>query len=301
MTPGEKILVTGAGGFTGKHFIAAARQQGFDCTGAYQFESDAAEASGAAIAVDLLDREGLIAAVKDIRPNYVVHLAAMSFVAHGDTAEIYRVNLLGTTNLLDALRQSSGNLQKVLIASSANIYGNAQVLPITEHTAVNPLNHYGVSKHAMEMAAKLYHDLPLTIVRPFNYTGQGQHANFLIPKIVAAYRERSAELLLGNLDVSRDFSDVRDVVAAYLALLLAEGSGDVFNVCSGIATPLVGIIEALNRLSGLDMKIAASAEFKRGNEILTLYGSPEKLEGKIGPYRSHQLEQTLEWMLNASS
>jgi nucleoside-diphosphate-sugar epimerase len=183
-----------------------------------------------------------------------------------------------------------------LIASSANIYGSAASLPITENTAPQPANHYGVSKYAMEMAVAQFTDLPIVLVRPFNYTGIGQHESFLIPKIVNAYKQMQPEIQLGNLDVSRDFSDVRDVVDAYLKLLELPAPAPVYNICSGVPTSLLSIVNSLNEIAGYKISVATNPDFVRANEIKELYGSCQLLEESIGSFRKHNIRETLQWM-----
>jgi len=208
------ILVTGASGFTGRYFIAAAQKQGYRCVALCHEASEIVPEADECVVADLLDLGGLNSAIRQVKPGLVLHLAAISFVAHENIPQIYQVNLVGTLNLINALSSHSKQLQRIVIASSANIYGNVLSLPISENTVPQPANHYGVSKYAMEMATAQFADLPIVLVRPFNYTGIGQSRNFLIPKIVHAYKQGEPDIQLGNLDVSRDFSDVRDVVDA---------------------------------------------------------------------------------------
>ncbi|MDA9987457.1 GDP-mannose 4,6-dehydratase [Luminiphilus sp.] len=291
------LLITGAAGFTGRHLVAAANQKGCRCIAVAQHEGQTVPGAHDTVIADLLDPESLEKAIVTAKPDYVVHLAAISFVAHGSAAEIYQVNQLGTLNLLDAIRKSAPGVTKVMIASSANIYGNTTELPITESVPPAPVNHYGMSKVTMEMATQLYTDLPIVLTRPFNYTGCGQSPNFLIPKIVTAYKAGKQEIELGNLDVSRDFSDVRDVVAAYLRLLETENTALTYNICSGTATSLLSVIETLNHLAGYQIQVCVNPDLVRGNEIKMLYGSPALLEGAVGTYRKYTLTDTLAWML----
>ena len=293
------LLITGAAGFTGRHLIAAANAKGYRCIAVAQHEGSEVSGAHDTLVADLLSPAALERAVEQAAPDYIVHLAAISFVAHGNTSEIYQVNQLGTVNLLDAVQKSAPGIKKVLIASSANIYGNATELPITEATPPAPVNHYGMSKVTMELATKLYADLPIVVSRPFNYTGCGQSANFLIPKIVNAFKAGKKEIELGNLDVSRDFSDVRDVVTAYLRLLETENTAPAYNICSGTATSLLTVIEMLNELAGYEMQVSVNPDFVRSDEIKTLYGSSALLESAIGKYRQFSLKDTLAWMLAA--
>ncbi len=184
---------------------------------------------------DLARPEQLRAALEAVQPDCIVHLAAITFVPHGDPLEIYQTNLFGTFNLLDAILAVGLRPRKILLASSANVYGNPSVEVIDETLCPAPVNHYAMSKLAMEHMARTYQDrLPILMTRPFNYTGPGQDQHFLLPKIVGCYRRRQPVIELGNLDVIRDFSDVRFVVEAYRRLLDSDVAGETVNICSGV-------------------------------------------------------------------
>jgi nucleoside-diphosphate-sugar epimerase len=240
--------------------------------------------------------------IAQVRPDHVVHLAGIAFVAHGDADAIYRTNVVGTRNLLEALSQSTHKPRSVLLASSANVYGNATVEPIVESTVAAPANDYAVSKLAMEYMAKLWADrLPITIVRPFNYTGVGQSLNFLLPKIVDHFKRRAPVLELGNLDVVRDFSDVRSVVTSYQRLLEANTAGETFNVCSGVGHSLQEILQIMRDITGHYPEIRVNPAFVRSNEVHRLIGSRAKLEAVIGPVPAIPLHDTLKWMLDGDN
>jgi GDP-6-deoxy-D-talose 4-dehydrogenase len=295
--PGEApgiTLVTGLGGFTGRHLQPLLEQHGHEVHGIAASNEPAATR---VYPVDLLDADGLADVVRRVRPRRVVHLAAISFVAHGDAAEIYATNIVGTRNLLRALAALPQPPASVLLASSANIYGNAAREPIVEDCPAQPMNDYAVSKCAMEQMAALWADkLPLTVVRPFNYTGVGQAGHFLIPKIVDAYRRRLPEVELGNIDVERDFSDVRDVVEAYRRLIERSPRG-VFNVCSGEAIALRDVMATAQELTGHAMGVRVNPAFVRANEVKRLRGSSEKLDAAIGTWPRRAMRDTLRWML----
>jgi nucleoside-diphosphate-sugar epimerase len=216
---GKRALITGLRGFTGYYMAHELSAAGYHVFGTVL----PGETTGPDIfTVDLLDRASVAAAVEQVRPDVVVHLAAIAFVAHNDADQMYRVNVVGTRNLLEALAAGSHKPSSVLLASSANIYGNAEVAVIDESVAPNPANDYAVSKLAMEYMARLWMDkLPITIARPFNYTGVGQTENFLLPKIVSHFRKGARRIELGNLAIARDFSDVRMVARSYRRLLAA--------------------------------------------------------------------------------
>lgn len=293
-----KVLITGVRGFTGQHLLKELLNAGHEVCGLAH--TPAPEASVRVHVCDLLDRTALTEVLAREQPEAVVHLAAIAFVAHGDARAIYETNVVGTRNLLDAIHTSGCRPKSVLLASSANIYGNADREVIDESTPAAPANDYAVSKLAMEYMARLWEDkLPITIVRPFNYTGVGQSPNFLLPKIVSHFRERKPVLELGNLHVVRDFSDVRSVVAAYGRLLDERFAGQTFNVCSGTGYALKDVLAMMSDLAGYQPEIKVNMAFVRANEVHTLIGSNAKLREAIGAQPTIALHDTLQWMLEA--
>lgn len=293
-----KVLITGVRGFTGQHLLKELLNAGHEVCGLAH--TPAPEASVRVHVCDLLDRTALTEVLAREQPEAVVHLAAIAFVAHGDARAIYETNVVGTRNLLDAIHTSGCRPKSVLLASSANIYGNADREVIDESTPAAPANDYAVSKLAMEYMARLWEDkLPITIVRPFNYTGVGQSPNFLLPKIVSHFRERKPVLELGNLHVVRDFSDVRSVVAAYGRLLDERFAGQTFNVCSGTGYALKDVLAMMSDLAGYQPEIKVNMAFVRANEVHTLIGSNAKLREAIGAQPTIALRDTLQWILEA--
>lgn len=293
----RRALITGINGFTGRYLAPELQAAGYRVFGTGHH----GESGGTDIyTVDLCDRDGLGAVVAEVRPDVVAHLAAISFVAHGDAETMYRVNLVGTRRLLEALAALGAPPHAVLLASSANIYGNAPVELIDESVVPAPANDYAVSKLAMEYLARLWMDrLPIVITRPFNYTGVGQPLHFLLPKIVAHYRARAPVIELGNTDVARDFSDVRTVAVAYRRLLEAAPAGEVFNVCSGNAYTLTDVLRMMGDIAGYEIQVTINPAFVRANEVKRLVGSNRKLLRAIGPLPWIPIEETLQWMYGA--
>ena len=302
-TPPRRVLVTGLGGFTGGYVQAALQQRGWEVWGLGAQPAPAGTSDTATqryLQADLADSAALAHAVAQVRPQAVVHLAAIAFVGHGDADAFYRVNLLGTRHLLAALAALPQPPARVLLASSANVYGNQTEGMLDEATAPRPANDYAVSKLAMEHMARLWSErLPLTIVRPFNYTGVGQSVDFLLPKIVAHFRRRAAAIELGNLDVWRDFSDVRAVADAYGRLLDAPAAvGTTVNVCSGHSHSLREVIAMAEQITGHTLQVQVNPAFVRANEVKTLLGNPAHLHTLIGTdWANPPLQDTLRWML----
>jgi GDP-6-deoxy-D-talose 4-dehydrogenase len=283
-----KILLTGAGGFTGRFFKSQAEAAGHEVC---------------VITSDLTDKVGLEAEVATMMPaDAVVHLAAISFVGHADESAFYGVNVIGTMNLLSALAKCPGQLQAILLASSANVYGNCDTSPIIENQAPAPVNHYAMSKLAMEYMAKTYFvHLPVMIARPFNYTGPRQATQFLIPKLVTHFANKAESIELGNLHVEREFNDVRTVCDAYLGLLSNGVPGEVYNVCSGKPYTLSYVIDLLKQITSHSIEVKVNPAFVRANEVHRLCGNPGKLIKSIGSQTQYDLKETLRWMLDCTN
>lgn len=281
----QKILLTGAAGFTGLFFKA---------------QAEAAGQTVVPLQANLTDKAAVAAEVVQAQPDAVVHLAAISFVGHADDTAFYGVNVVGTMNLLSAVAALPVKPAKVLLASSANIYGNCDASPIAESQPPAPVNHYAMSKLAMEHMAMTYADrLPIVITRPFNYTGPGQAPQFLIPKLVSHFARKADRIELGNLHVEREFNDVRMVCDAYLRLLSNGVSGQAYNVCSGQPYTLQHVISTLEQITGHHMQVKVNPAFVRANEVHRLCGSPDKLLSAVGDLPKHTLFETLSWMLQA--
>ena len=298
----KRVLITGSTGFTGRYIAAEMHSAGYEVYGLmHRLPERKIPDLTAAHVCDLGDRLGLKRIAEEVRPDYVMHLAGIAFVEHGDMDAIYRTNVVGTRNLIEAVANSGYKPQSVLLASSANIYGNATVEPIDETTPAAPANDYAVSKLAMEYMARLWFDqLPITLVRPFNYTGAGQSLDFLLPKIVDHFKRRAAVLELGNLDVVRDFSDVRSVVKRYRLLVESGISGEAFNICSGQGHSLREVLQLMRDLTGHNPEIRVNPAFVRANEVHRLIGSPAKLDAAIGVVPNIPLRDTLQWMLETA-
>lgn len=282
----KRLLLTGANGFTGRHFSRAARNAGYEVL---------------PLAADLTNPVALAREIGTLRPDTVVHLAAISFVGHANPRAFYDVNVVGTTNLLDALCELAEPPDSVLLASSANVYGNSTQSIISEEQAVAPINHYATSKLAMEHMARTYlSKLPVFFVRPFNYTGPGQAASFVVPKMVKHFAQRAAVLELGNLEVEREINDVDFVCEAYLRLLSAAKPGDLYNVCSGQPVALRDILALLAQLSGHQLQVEVNPSFVRANEVRRLCGNPDRLIGRVGEIKLPGLKKTLDRMLSES-
>jgi nucleoside-diphosphate-sugar epimerase len=279
----DRLFVTGAQGFTGRHLVQLAINEGFEV-----IESNS----------DLLDVNSLSQEVNKCQPNYVVHLAAISSTISENQKLVYETNLIGSFNLLTTLNELTNKPKKVLLASSAHVYGNSQKEIFKETDELNPFNHYGVSKSSMElMARQFFHQLPIVIARPFNYTGVGHDANFVIPKIISHYKEKKSQIELGNINTEREYNDVRSVCSSYLKLLSSPVTSDIFNVCSGEVYTIRKILSILESITNYQLQVLQNPQLLRPHELKKLCGDPQKLQLTIGDFSQFTIKETLEWML----
>ena len=289
------MLVTGAAGFTGRHLCTHLRECGYRVFGLVEH----ARVDSDDLVADLLDAPALGAAIRTAAPDHVVHLAAIAFPGHAEAASIYRVNLTGTLTLLEALVREGFGRNRVLLPSTGTVYASSESGELVETAPLAPATHYAVSKLAMEHMARMYvRSLPITVVRPFNYTGPGQHEPYLIPKIVRHFAERAATIELGNVDVIRDFLDVRSVVDVYQRLLnTPAAAGGTFNVCSGKGVAIRDLVAMLEELTGHRIAIRVNPKFVRPDEPRRIVGCSAKLHAIIGDLRTVPLAMTLADML----
>lgn len=274
----KRLLVTGLDGFVGQHVrqaVEGSRDGRFRLT----VPRDAIQ----------LTQPGTIEkAVRDARPECVLHLAAQSFIPQSikDPRATYDVNFFGTLNLLEALK-SSGFGGRVLYVGSADVYGavDEKDLPVVETHPLRPRTPYGVSKAAAELLCYQWtqdHGLDIVMTRPFNHIGPGQAEQFVVPDFAKQITEiklgrREAVIKVGAIDVTRDFTDVRDVVQAYLALIERGEAGEAYNVCSGHEYRIRDVLDELIQLAGIECKIVVDDHRLRAAERQRNRGSFEKL------------------------
>lgn len=281
-----RALITGFNGFTGRYL---------------RWELAAHGHTAVELVSDLTDAVALHGELRRVQPDWVIHLAGISFVGHSDPNDFYHVNLLGTRNLLSALDACGKTPACVLLASSANVYGNGRQGVLAEDVLPNPVNDYAVSKLAMEHMARLWFDrLPIVVARPFNYTGVGQSVNFVVPKLVDHFARRARVVELGNLDVEREFNDVRAVAQVYRRLLEVCPVGETVNVCSSRTYSLQEVVAMAENITGHRLTVEVNPAYVRPNEVKLLCGSTAKLECLIGVLAMPPLEETLRWMLGGS-
>lgn len=258
---------------------------------------------------DVRDRADLAEMVREHRPDWVVHLAAQSHVhaSWSDPAATLQTNVCGTANLLGAL-DDAGFRGRLLYVSSADVYGTVpeSSLPVDELTPPAPRSPYAASKVAAEILCHQWaraRPLDVVIARPFNHTGPGQREDFVLPQFarkVAAIKLGRCEPVIaaGDLDVTRDFLDVGDVIDAYLRLLRQGRSGETYNVCSGREVVLRNALSMLMDIAGVRAQVVTDPALLRPSEQRRMAGSWRKLADATGWKPATDFRDTLASLLN---
>lgn len=286
---GNKILITGVDSFTGHHLSSFFKNHGYNVYG-----TSLTSSSENIYKCDITIKEQVAKIIKIIQPDYLIHLAGISFAAHKDNNEYYRVNTIGSINILDAIIEGKHSLKKIILVSSATVYGNQKIEVLDESLCCMPVNHYGLSKYAMECLSNAYFQkLNILIVRPFNYTGIGQSNDFLIPKIVSHFKNNAKTIELGNLEISREFNDIGFVSEAYKRLIESDVKSKIINLASGRGVQLLSIIQHMNTIAKYEIEVSINERFMRRNEIYHLVGSSDLLFNLIGEVHQKDISHTL--------
>ena len=309
------VLITGIAGFVGGHLVEFLRQEHPDTRilGLVRpgWPVPAGLSSRAElIEVELEDAASVENALADVVPERVVHLAAQSSPQQSwvDPEGTFRSNVLGLLHLLESLRKRSLT-PRVLVVGSGEEYGlvSARDLPLSEDAPIRPLTPYAASKVSQGMLALQYAlgaGIPSIRTRTFHHTGPGRGAAFAESSFARQIAEIEAGLQppvveVGNLEAVRDFTDVRDVVRAYWALLDRGESGAVYNVCSGRPTPIRHILDALIAVSGAKVEVRVDPARMRPSEVPALVGDPGRLVRVTGWQARIPLTRTLADLLEA--
>jgi nucleoside-diphosphate-sugar epimerase len=288
----KKVLITAIDSFTGSHLSSYLQNCGYDVYGTSFFKE-----TDKIYRCDITKKEDILNVFTKVVPDFIIHLSGISFAAHGNSEDFYKVNTIGTMNILYVLVELEITPMKIILASSATIYGNQGLETLDESLCPMPANHYGASKYAMEALAKNYFNkLNIIISRPFNYTGISQEEHFLIPKIVKHFKESKKEIELGNLDVSREFNDINYVCEVYKNLLVCNTNSEVVNICSNRGIKLLDVIDMMNEIAGYKIDVKVNPAFMRKDEIKNLTGSTKKLFELIGKIEQKEFKNTLREM-----
>lgn len=301
----NRVLVTGAGGFVGKHLITALRRCQIEVIAHYRHHSEISSGSDVqATWFDLSDIDVMRTVLSKTHPDAIIHLAALSSVSQSweIPEQTIQTNLVGTVTLLTSVRDILPHC-RVLTVGSGEEYGfNEGSVPLNESVPCNPSNPYALSKYSVGLLARQFHDaygVQVVHVRPFNHIGPGQRKGFVLPdfaKRLTYYSKlghAKAKIEVGNLDVIRDFTDVRDVVDAYIKLVRFGKPGDVYNVCSGTGISLSQLLFRMAEFLKLDMDVTRTESLTRKIDIPVLIGDPTKIMTQLNWRPTIHIDDTL--------
>jgi GDP-4-dehydro-6-deoxy-D-mannose reductase len=295
-----RALVTGATGFAGRHLCRHLIKCGHEVTGTALSKQE--RAPHPLVVCDVTDRQAVAAVVAEMRPEAIVHLAAIAFVpeAQENPEQAIRVNVGGTADLFQAAAEHAPEAV-ILAISSAHVYGAVapDEVPVTEDHALAPASAYAQTKAAVETLADIWAgQLRIVVLRPFNHVGPGQSPRFAVSGFaqqIARIEAGQTEpvLRVGNLEAKRDFTDVRDVAEAYRLAIEAAEPQTPYNICSGKAVAIQEALDRLLALSEADIRVEQDPARLRPSDVPVLQGSAEKFIAATGWQQRHSLEQSL--------
>jgi GDP-4-dehydro-6-deoxy-D-mannose reductase len=295
----QKILITGSGGFTASHLIPFLKQiNNLELVGIDQRPGGLIPEHE----LDLLDANAIDQFIKGIKPDKVIHLAAIT--KSDNFQDFYKINVFATINMLQSIINNGLMNTRILIISSSAVYGNSPAKLLSEDHNLRPINFYGNSKVAMEQAALQYYrnfGLKLNIVRPFNIIGSGQPLYFVVPAFAhqlntIKYKHAEPVIKVGNISPSRDFIDIHDVIRAYWLILNNECAGEIFNIGSSKAVKIETMLLKLIDLLGIKVEIQQDEKRLRKHEIPEQIADISKIK-KLGWEPIITFEETLTAML----
>lgn len=313
----KKIVITGFSGFVASHFMDYLYENypEFEVYGIslgipiFDYGKYKDRMHVCFYGMNLMDSEKLCRLFAEIKPDYVLHLAACSSVAyswkHPEDSFTNNCNIF--LNLINAIRKASPEC-RILSVGSSEEYGNVahEDLPIRENQPLNPISPYAVARVSQEQLSKVYADafgMQIVMTRSFNHIGPRQDERFVIPSFVKKILDikragiTEGEIETGELSIIRDFVDVRDVADAYYKLLMNGTVGEVYNICSGKAIKLSEVVDIIADEAGVKVKARTNPAFIRPNDHEEIVGTPYKIETELGWKRKRKFCETIKDMI----
>jgi GDP-4-dehydro-6-deoxy-D-mannose reductase len=308
------VLITGFLGFAGRWLVDCLAGTGLELVGAY-FEPQAPALGDPIrqvvrlVSLDICNQDQCVSVLRDVRPDFIYHLAAIVpiHLAFSNPSHTLEVNVLGTANLLEAVRKT-GLSPRILLPGSSEEYGliHPGEVPVAETQPLRPTNPYGISKVAATLLGIQYfrnYGTQVVACRPFNMTGPGQASDYACPAFarqIAMIELGLAEpvIRVGSLASKRDFSDVRDIMRACAALLEKGTPGEIYNMCSGLGVSIQEVLDRLLAMSAVKIKVEVDPARLRASENPLIVGDNRKLVSAIGYKPGYNLDQTLRDVLD---
>jgi len=301
-----RVLITGGTGFVGNHLIRFLKPNGSKIAVIASANASRHEPEVEYHVSDIRRADQVRSVVHSFSPTHIYHLAGISAVdvSWSNPRLTFEVNVLGAYNLFEAA-MSLPSVPKILNVSTSQVYAQSLII-LSENSPVSPENPYAASKAMAEMLKVQYRTRTgggIITARSFNHTGPGQTPNFVMPSIAKQFAEMEAglrppRLSVGNLQVERDFTDVRDVVVAYSSLLDSGRIDEVYNICSGSAVRLADVIQKFEAISGIATEIENDPARVRSNEISRIFGDSTKIRTETGWSPQIPLEKTIQDLLD---
>lgn len=301
------VLVFGANGFVGPYLVNEFIKSGYAVIGSDRASRSQICGLEGYMGADILDAERVKTVIHEANPQMIVNLAAISSVGQSwkMPQQTMEVNVVGALNILEAVKGLNVKPKVLLIGSSEEYAPSPE--PLTEDSPIDAVNPYGVSKLAQEKLVDIYateYEIPIYRVRAFNHTGVGQPSTFVLPhwcQQVAAIKETGKPEIMkvGNLEVVRDFSDVRDIARGYRLLLESNLSNAVFNIGSGRGWPLSDLLEIIISFAGKPIEVQVDPELLRPSDNPVVICDNTKLNNLLGWTPVYPMEQTLSEMFES--
>lgn len=305
----KKAFITGLTGFAGKHLAKHLLENGYEVSGTFLTEESAQNLENRnqinLHQLDLVDSEKTQKILEEVRPDYIFHLAAIASPRESfrDPMNTFTTNISGQLSIFESVRKLELFDSKILVISSAEVYGhvNPEDLPMDEKTPFMPTNPYAVSKITQDYLALMYHlthKLKIVRVRPFNHVGPGQAPSFAISafakKIVDVEKGRESVMKIGNLTSKRDFTDVRDMVKAYLLAIDKGELGEVYNLGSGRSHLMSDILNMMIGMSNVEIRTEEDPALMSPSDDPELLCDPSKFINLTGWNVEIPIEKTLQ-------
>lgn len=298
----KKVLIIGGAGFVGGYLSEILIENGFEvhstCLPYEKIKNPECKAHN----LDILDKNQISAVLDEVKPDVIYHLAAQSSVALSwkNPQLTVDINIKGTLNVLDALRDS-GLDSRIILIGSGEEYGYIQHCPVSEEETLRPGNIYAATKACQSMIGNIYaraYKMDIVMVRAFNHIGAGQLPQFVVSDFCKQVAEiekglKAPEMRVGNLDARRDFTDVRDVVRAYMLLGEKGKSGELYNVGSGKAMAIQEILDIIISQSTEDIKITVDPERLRPSDIPVIEADISRITADTGWKPEIPIEETI--------